>query len=102
MTSTLELLIPKPLVNQEELANVLESLPSYESLNQTSDEPAVFDEEKEPSSGLIEQIRHNSQSEEPGSIPSPIVRLKKKRMLRLIFMFVLCLRMISKIRLKPV
>ena len=75
MTSTLELLIPKPLVNSEELTTVLESLPSYETLNHTSDEPAVVDEENELSTGLIQQIRHNSQSEELGITTSTAVRL---------------------------
>ena len=64
MTSTLGLLVPKPFVNVEELTTTLESLPSYEHLAQAPYDLAVFDEEKEPSTGIIEQIRHNSQSEE--------------------------------------
>lgn len=50
----------------EELLSRLESLPAYDSLTQLSDEPpAIFDDEQEPSSGLIELLRKNSQVEEP-------------------------------------
>lgn len=74
MTSTLGLLVPKPLVNVEELTTSLEALPSCEHLNQSSYDLAIFDEEKEPATGLIEQIRHNSQSEESGGTGLPTVR----------------------------
>lgn len=77
MTSTLEFLIPRKLDNpDEELTTVLESLPSYENLTQKSDEPAVFDDEKEPATGLIELIRHNSQSEETTITTIDIVGIK--------------------------
>ncbi|UJR09301.1 hypothetical protein I4U23_013544 [Adineta vaga] len=46
------------------LSSTLESLPSYENLNQNPDEQAVFNEEQEPSSGLINLIRRNSYLED--------------------------------------
>jgi hypothetical protein len=64
MASAIDFLVPGSLGNHDELTTVLESLPSYESLTQTSDEPPVFDDEKEPATGIIDIIRHNSQSEE--------------------------------------
>jgi hypothetical protein len=64
MASAIDFLVPGSLGNPDELTTVLESLPSYESLTQTSDEPPVFDDEKEPATGIIDIIRHNSQSEE--------------------------------------
>ncbi|CAF0875843.1 unnamed protein product [Rotaria sordida] len=62
--SVLDLLIPSRLNNSDELISKLETLPSYENLIQNSDEPALFDDEHEPSSGLIKMIRRNSQSEQ--------------------------------------
>ena len=52
------------------LSSRLESLPSYENLNQNSDEQAVFNEEQEPSSGLINLIRRNSYMEDDENISS--------------------------------
>jgi hypothetical protein len=46
------------------LTSMLEALPLYENLNQKSDEPAVFDDDREPSSGLINLIRRNSYLED--------------------------------------
>ena len=74
MTSTIGFLVPKSLDQPEELTTALESLPSYESLIQTSEEPAVFDDEKEPATGLIDFIRRNSQTEEPTTNVPTIVR----------------------------
>jgi hypothetical protein len=65
MTSTINFLVPRSLDNSDELTTVLESLPSYENLKQTSDEPPVFDDEKEPATGIINLIRHNSQPDDP-------------------------------------
>ena len=67
----------KILENPEELTAVLESLPSYESLTQNSDEPAVFDDEQEPSSGLIDLIRRNSQADDEKDQLTDSVRLQK-------------------------
>ena len=44
----------------EELTTLLESLPSYGNLTAPEDESAIFDEENEPSTGLINLIRTNS------------------------------------------
>lgn len=52
------------------LSSRLESLPLYETLNQNSDEQAVFNEEQEPSSGLINLIRRNSYLEDDENISS--------------------------------
>ncbi|CAF2678825.1 unnamed protein product [Rotaria sp. Silwood2] len=62
--SVLDSLIPRRLNNSDELISRLESLPSYENPLQNSDEFALFDDEQEPSSGLINLIRRNSQSEQ--------------------------------------
>ncbi|CAM4765616.1 unnamed protein product [Rotaria magnacalcarata] len=44
----------------EEIASILEALPSYQNLQETQDESAVFDDDNEPSTGLISLIRKNS------------------------------------------
>lgn len=76
MASTVELLIPKMIDNSEELAARLESLPSFENLTQNTDEPAVFDDDGEPSTGLINLIRRNSQEGESTDDSTNIVRIK--------------------------
>jgi len=72
----IDLLIPKSIDNPDELTSMLESLPSYENLTQNSDEPAVFDDEQEPSTGLIELIRKNSEPREVTTDSSNTVRMK--------------------------
>jgi hypothetical protein len=77
MTSVLELLMPRTIDNPDELTSMLESLPSYDNLTQNSDEPAVFADEQEPPTGLINLIRKNSDLEEEEPINmSNIVRMK--------------------------
>ena len=63
-------MIPRRNIILDGLTSMLESLPSYENLTENSDESALFDEEQEPPSGLINLIRRNSYSEET-SITSP-------------------------------
>ncbi len=58
--SVLDLMVTRRLTKLDGLISRLESLPSYENLIQNSDEPAIFDEEHEPSPGLINLIRRNS------------------------------------------
>lgn len=49
----------------EELISRLESIQTYGTVTPDPDEPpAIFDDEQEPSSGLIDLIRKNSQVEE--------------------------------------
>jgi len=59
-TSVVNLLQPSRVDNTDELTTMLESLPSYENLQETPDESAVFDDDTEPSIGLINLIRKNS------------------------------------------
>jgi hypothetical protein len=59
-TSVVNLLQPSHVDNPDELTTMLESLPSYGNLQETQDESAVFDDDTEPSSGLINLIRKNS------------------------------------------
>lgn len=68
MTSVLDSLVPKPIEETEDLAAKLEALPSYENLKHDINEPAVFNDEQEPSTGLIELIRRNSHEGEPSNI----------------------------------
>lgn len=56
-TSMVNLLQAK---HTDELTTALEALPSYENLSENPDESAVFDDENEPSTGLINLIRKNS------------------------------------------
>ena len=58
-----DFLTPSTIDTPDKLTSVLESLPSYEDLTQSSDEPAVFDDEQEPPVGLIDLIRRNSEIE---------------------------------------
>jgi hypothetical protein len=58
-----DFLTPSTIDTPDNLTSVLESLPSYEDLTQSSDEPAVFDDEQEPPIGLIDLIRRNSEIE---------------------------------------
>jgi hypothetical protein len=66
--------VPRQLTSSTELASILESLPSYENLAQNSDEDAVFDDDQEPSTGLIKLIRKNSLLEETEINSSNAVR----------------------------
>jgi hypothetical protein len=59
-TSVVNLLQPKRIDNPDELTTILESLSSYQNLQENPDESAVFDDDTEPSSGLINLIRTNS------------------------------------------
>ncbi len=59
-TSVVNLVQSKRIDNPDELTTMLESLPSYETLQEIQDESAVFDADNEPSSGLISLIRKNS------------------------------------------
>ncbi|CAF1459213.1 unnamed protein product [Rotaria magnacalcarata] len=65
-----DFIISRKLTNSDELISRLESLPSYGNLIQNTDEPALFDDEQEPQSGLIDFIRRNSTAE-PSTIDSP-------------------------------
>ena len=71
-----DLLIPRRSENSDELASLLESLPSYENLVQSSAESIFSDDEQEPSAGLINLIRKNSQTEKTPIDSSDTVRLK--------------------------
>ncbi|CAF1342954.1 unnamed protein product [Rotaria sp. Silwood1] len=71
--SVLDFIIPRRLDNPDELISNLESLPSYENLIQNSDESTVFDDEQEPSLGLINFIRQSSLSESPTPSPPPTI-----------------------------
>ena len=79
MTSSIKILGSRLLDNKDELTTVLESLPSYESLIQTSDEPPVFDDEKEPATGLIDLIRRNSQADDAADTVTTVRKRQKKR-----------------------
>jgi hypothetical protein len=78
MTSSIKILGSRLLDNKDELTTVLESLPSYESLIQTSDEPPVFDDEKEPATGLIDLIRRNSQADDAADTITTVGKRQKK------------------------
>ena len=63
----------------DELIPALESLPSYRNLQDNQDESAIFNEETETASGLINLIRKNSQTEQ-GITPLPTsVRIHRIR-----------------------
>jgi hypothetical protein len=72
-----DFLTPSTIDTPDNLTSVLESLPSYEDLTQSSDEPAVFDDEQEPPVGLIDLIRRNSEIEGAITNLSETVRTKK-------------------------
>ena len=59
-TSVVNLLQSSHVDNTDQLSTMLESLPSYENLQETQDESAVFDDDIEPAAGLINLIRKNS------------------------------------------
>ena len=59
-TSVVNLLQSSRVDNTDELTTMLESLPSYENLQVTQAEAAVFDDDNEPSCGLINLIRKTS------------------------------------------
>lgn len=70
----------KRVDNVEQLTTTLESLASYDNLQQPQDESAVFDEDNEPSSGLISLIRKNSvQLPDMNNDSSNTVRICLKR-----------------------
>ncbi len=75
MTAMVDFLIPNTIENPEDLAAMLEALPSYDALAPTSGEPTVFDDEQEPPTGLINLIRKNSEPKESTFTPSETVRL---------------------------
>lgn len=84
--SVVNLVQSKRIDNVDELTTALESLSSYETLQQPQDESAVFDEDNEPTTGLISLIRKNStQPSETTNDTSNTVRiiLKKTLFLRL-------------------
>lgn len=62
-TSVVNLLQSSRVDNPDELTTMLESLPSYENLQEPQDESAIFEDDNEPSSGLINLIRKNSINE---------------------------------------
>lgn len=59
-TPVAHLLGSKSTDNEEELIAKLESLPSYETSQETQEESAIFEDDSEPSTGLISLIRRNS------------------------------------------
>jgi hypothetical protein len=59
-TSVVNLVQSKRIDNVDELTAKLESLSSYENIQETPDVPAVFEDDNEPSIGLINLIRKNS------------------------------------------
>ena len=87
MTSSIKILGSDSLENTDELTSVLESLPAYDHLIQTSDEPPVFDDEKEPATGLIDMIRHNSQADDATDTITTVRKTIKKIYSSLISIF---------------
>jgi hypothetical protein len=59
-TSVVNLLKPKHIDNTDELTTMLESLPSYDNSQENQEESAIFVDDNEPSTGLINLIRKNS------------------------------------------
>ena len=59
-SSVVNLVQTKHNAATEELTSMLEALPSSENSHENREESAIFDEENEPSSGLINRIRRNS------------------------------------------
>jgi hypothetical protein len=59
-TSVVNLLQPKHIDNTDELTTMLESLPSYDNSQENQEESAIFVDDNEPSTGLINLIRKNS------------------------------------------
>lgn len=59
-TSVVNLVQSNHVENSDELISTLESLQSYENLQENTDESAIFEDDTEPSSGLINLIRRNS------------------------------------------
>ena len=74
-TSVVNLVQSKLIDNVDELTTKLESLSSYENLQITPDEPAVFEDDNEPSSGLINLIRKNSVQGDTTNDSSNTVRI---------------------------
>ena len=78
--SMVNLVQSKRVDNVDQLTTALESLSSYDNLQLTQDESAVFDEDNEPTSGLISLIRKNSvQSLDMTNDSSNTVRISLKR-----------------------
>lgn len=59
-SSVVNLVQAKHNATTEELTNMLEALPSSENSHESREASAIFDDENEPSSGLINLIRKNS------------------------------------------
>ena len=59
-TSVVNLLQSKQIDSTDELTTMLESLPSYDIAPENQEESAIFDDDIEPSTGLINLIRKNS------------------------------------------
>ncbi|CAF4034627.1 unnamed protein product [Rotaria sp. Silwood2] len=59
-TSMVNLVQTKHNDSTDELTKMLESLPSYENSQDNQDESAIFEDDIEPSTGLINLIRRNS------------------------------------------
>ncbi|CAF4233760.1 unnamed protein product, partial [Adineta steineri] len=59
-SSVVNLLQTKHSDNVDELTTMLESLPSYEHSKETQEESAIFEDDNEPSTGLINLIRKTS------------------------------------------
>lgn len=63
-TSVVNLLVPRHIDEPDELASMLESLPSYSPVPSNADDPTVFADEDDPPIGLIDFIRRRTLSEE--------------------------------------
>ena len=63
-TSVVNLLSPRALDESDELASMLESLPSYSPVPSNPDDPTVFADEDDPPMGLIDFIRRKTLSED--------------------------------------
>ncbi len=81
-TSVVNLVQSKRIDNSDELTTTLESLSSYENLQEIQEESAIFDDDIEPTSGLINLIRKNSlqtsQSETTNDISNTVRIILKK------------------------
>ena len=73
-----DFIVPIRHDKSDELISRLESLPSYGNILQNSDESALFDDEQEPSLGLIDFIRRNSIAEQATTNSSDSVRIIQK------------------------
>ena len=75
-SSTVNILKTNEMDNTDELTNMLESLPSYENLQETQDESVIFNENNESMTGLINLIRshsiHQSQTDIANELPNTV------------------------------